>query len=175
MPVVTVVRTYLEMVAPDRLAPFETADPALHVERVRDAHAEVFRRLYVDVGGPYHWRDRLALSDAELAAHFARADVALWVMSHDRELAGFFELCRHEDGAVEIVYFGIVRRFFGRGYGKHLLTRAVQEAWRFGATRVWLHTCTLDAPAALPNYLARGFEPVRTLTYETDVPDPPGA
>jgi hypothetical protein len=29
---------------------------------------------------------------------------------------------------------------------------------------VWLHTCTLDSPAALPNYLARGFEVVRTVS-----------
>ena len=31
-----------------------------------------------------------------------------------------------------------------------------------GARRVWLHTCTLDNPAALPNYLKRGFVPVKT-------------
>jgi len=39
-----------------------------------------------------------------------------------------------------------------------------------GATRVWLHTCTLDGPAALPNYLARGFVATRRETYAADVP-----
>ena len=34
-----------------------------------------------------------------------------------------------------------------------------------GPTRVWLHTCTLDDPAALPNYVARGFRPCSTEVY----------
>jgi len=28
---------------------------------------------------------------------------------------------------------------------------------RYGPKRVWLHTCTLDHPAALPNYQKAGF------------------
>jgi hypothetical protein len=38
-----------------------------------------------------------------------------------------------------------------------------------GAKRVWLHTCTLDHAAALPNYLRRGFVPFKTEVYETTV------
>jgi hypothetical protein len=30
---------------------------------------------------------------------------------------------------------------------------------------VWLHTCTLDHPAALPNYLKRGFRSTRQEEY----------
>ena len=79
--------------------------------------------------------------------------------------AGYFELHAPGDGAVEIAYFGLLPEFFGRGWGGHLLTRAVDTAWSLGAARVWLHTCTLDHPAALPNYLRRGFRPVREETY----------
>jgi hypothetical protein len=39
------------------------------------------------------------------------------------------------------------------------------RAWSGGANRVWLHTCTFDDPAALPNYLARGFTVTRTEQY----------
>lgn len=42
-----------------------------------------------------------------------------------------------------------------------------------GANRLWLHTCTLDGPAALPNYRARGFVPFRTEHYETELPGAP--
>src|SRR5207249_5531870 len=73
-----------------------------------------------------------------------------------------------EDDSAEIAYFGIVVREFGRGFGKHLLSCAVRDAWALGPRRVWLHTCTLDHPNALPNYLARGFTPYRTETYEVD-------
>jgi hypothetical protein len=39
-----------------------------------------------------------------------------------------------------------------------------------GASRVWLHTCTLDSPRALPAYQARGFVPFRSerLAVELD-------
>ena len=83
--------------------------------------------------------------------------------------AGYFELRSHDDGSTEIAYFGLVTRFIGRGLGKHLLTRAAEEAWRRGATRVWLHTCTLDDPAALPNYRSRGFTAYREEQYDTEV------
>jgi GNAT superfamily N-acetyltransferase len=60
----------------------------------------------------------------------------------------------------------VLPEFIGRGWGKHLLTRAVLSAWDLGTQRVWLHTCTLDHPAALPNYLKRGFRRVRDEVYE---------
>ena len=47
-------------------------------------------------------------------------------------------------------------------------TRAVEQAWADGAKRVWLHTCTDDDPAALPNYLKRGFRPFKTETYSVE-------
>jgi hypothetical protein len=51
-----------------------------------------------------------------------------------------------------------------------MLTRAVEEAFALGGTRVILNTCTLDAPQALPNYLARGFAITREEQYWVDVP-----
>ena len=99
-------------------------------------------------------------------------EVRVWVMRVRDQLAGYFELEWRPDTSVEIAYFGLVPEFIGRGLGKHLLTRAVQEAWRLGATRVWLHTCTLDGPAALPNYVARGFTPFKTETYQATIDDP---
>ena len=69
------------------------------------------------------------------------------------------------DGSIEIAYFGLLREFLGRGLGGHLLTQAVQRAWEAGASRVWVHTSTLDHPAALPNYLKRGFKVYKTEDY----------
>ncbi len=95
----------------------------------------------------------------------------MWECLAGDATAGFFELNRCDDGSVEIAYFGLVAAFMGRGIGKALLTRAAEEAWALGASRVWLHTCTLDSPRALPNYLARGFRVDRTETYSETVPD----
>ena len=180
MPTVDVRRTYLEMTTPAALRPSPPpsalASP-LRLERVPSPGVDLYRALYEAVGARYHWRDRRAWSDEQLAAYLARPDVSLWVLSADGERAGYFEL-RAEPRAepdgegtdVEIVYFGLAGPYIGRGLGKYLLTRAVEEAWRTpGARRVWLHTCTLDDPAALPNYLARGFARVREETYVAEV------
>ena len=170
---VRVVRTYLELRGPDALRAVLLDDPELRLVRLAPDDVALFRQLYRAVGEAHSWHDRNAVSDADLRSHFESPDVALWVLSHGTTPAGFFELQRHADGSVEIVYFGLTPAFAGRGLGKHLLSRAAECAWAFGGDRVWLHTCTLDSPAALPNYLARGFEPYRMETYEADVRDEP--
>ena len=122
----------------------------------------LFRQLYRDVGAPWYWHDRLEWTDDELAAHLALPTVAVWLIHHAGEVAGFFELQHHADGSVEIVYFGLTAAHLGRGLGGPALERAAREAFTMGASRVWLHTCTLDSPRALPAYQARGFVPYRT-------------
>jgi GNAT superfamily N-acetyltransferase len=164
-----VVRTYLELRALGSLRAARSNDPALRLGRATPEDVPLFRQLYDDVGQAYHWRDKHAVPDAQLRAHFESPDVALWVLYHSSVPAGFFELRRQPDKSVEIAYFGLTSAFLGRGLGKHLLSCAVEAAWSFGADRVWLHTCTLDSPAALPNYLARGFEPFKIETYEATV------
>jgi GNAT superfamily N-acetyltransferase len=171
MPRTEVVRTYLRLLSPEALhpAPWRAGDATVAPEA--PCAPATYRALYESVGRAHHWRDRLAWSDDALAAHLARPDVAVWIVRVAGEPGGFFELVKHPDTSVEIAYFGLVPKFIGRGLGKQFLTRAVEEAWRAGASRVWLHTCTLDAPQALPNYLARGFVPERTETYLVDLPD----
>jgi len=164
-------RTYLEMRAPSDLVHASLPDAEWRIERMRDCAPEFWRFLYAEVGRDYHWVDRLPWSIEEIQAYINDPAVSVWLLSVWSSPAGYFEL-RHEGNDVEIVYFGLTAAFFGRGLGKHLLTRAAESAWALGANRVWLHTCTLDSPAALPNYLARGFAPYRTETYETAVPDP---
>lgn len=170
-PVVEVVRTYLELREPEQLRPARFDDPAVHVERrnpITNAH---YRRLYDTVGGPWHWTDRRAWSEEQLAEHLARSLIHVWECVAGEQSAGFFELEQHDDDdSVEIAYFGLAQPFIGRGWGKALLTRAVHEAWSLGASRVWLHTCTLDSPHALPNYQARGFTPFKRETYVVQLP-----
>lgn len=171
MPRVTVHRTYLELPAPESLRPPERAAPPGATWQRIACDPEGYRTLYRDVGSRWHWRDRLAWTETHLRAHLARPEISVWTMRLGGEDAGFVELERHADGAMEIVYFGLKERFIGRGLGGAMLASAVQSAFEAGATRVWLHTCSLDSPAALPNYLARGFRRFREEDYETDLPD----
>jgi GNAT superfamily N-acetyltransferase len=170
VPRVEVLRTYLELSHPDQLKPAPCPDPRARVERVVDCPPSFFRYLYTEVGRRYHWVDREEWSDEDHAARLADPDVSLHLLSVAGAPAGYFELERHDDGAVEVAYFGLLPEFLGRGLGKYLLFRAASEAFALGASRVWLHTCTLDNEAALPNYLARGFRKVREETYAADLP-----
>jgi GNAT superfamily N-acetyltransferase len=160
-----VTRTYLEMRDPSELQPARSEDPLIRIELQSNCSIELFRHLYVEVGRNYHWVDRLPWTDEEIAAYLKQPEISLWLMIYEDEPAGYFELRKCEDGSIEIAYFGLLPQCIGCGLGKHLLTSATEQAWTEGANRVWLHTCTLDDTAALPNYLKRGFKAFRTEKY----------
>jgi GNAT superfamily N-acetyltransferase len=166
VPATVVTRTYLEMRSPADLRPCPSPHLEPRVERIEECPASFFRYLYQEVGRAFQWTDRLSWSDAAVRRYLETPGVAIWLMSWHAAPAGYFELREHEDHSVEIAYFGLLPEFIGRGWGKYLLTRAVEAAWATGAHRVWLHTCTLDHPAALPNYISRGFQPFREEVYE---------
>ncbi|HWN66413.1 MAG TPA: GNAT family N-acetyltransferase [Haliangium sp.] len=166
---IEVTRTYLQLARVEDFKPSRIDDERVRIEAVARCPASFYRFLYREVGRFYHWADRLGWTDDQIRTHLARPEITLWAMYAEGSPAGYFELERHGDGAFEIAYFGLLTEFFGRGLGKHLLSEAVERAWAAGANRVWLHTCTLDDPAALPNYKARGFTPFEQETYVTTV------
>jgi ribosomal protein S18 acetylase RimI-like enzyme len=162
---VEVTRTYLELRSLSELRPARTPGHRATLQQVLRCPPAFYRFLYTTVGAAYHWTDRLQWSDEDIRTHLGQRAVELWVMYLDGAPAGYFELRRDNDGAIEIAYFGLLREFLGQGFGGYLLTEAVKRAFAQDATRVWLHTCTLDHPAALHNYLERGFRVVRDETF----------
>jgi ribosomal protein S18 acetylase RimI-like enzyme len=158
-----VTTTYLYLASRAAFRPAWSADPDLLVLEAREPLVAYYRFLYDAVGRDYAWIDRLAWSDERLLAHLRRPEVTLLVLHARGSPAGYIELDRAAaEPGTEIAYFGLLPAFHGRGLGKHLLSVGVTRAFDDGATRVWLHTCTLDGPHALANYLARGFVPYRT-------------
>lgn len=168
MPTIQVKRTYLELRSPAELRPARCAEPGLRLEHVASPAPALARWLYQAVGAEWRWHDRLAWNDDAWRSRFAGPGVSLHVLYRDASPIGYFELACAASGDVEIAYLGLVGEWLGRGYGKHLLTLAAEQAFAVGAQRVWLHTCTLDHPAALANYRARGFRPFREELYEVE-------
>jgi GNAT superfamily N-acetyltransferase len=164
----TATRTYLEMTNPDALRPRRVSDDGLDISHCGDCSIALFRSLYAEVGREYRWVDRLSWTDDEVGAYLEDPAVTIWLFRVSGALAGYFELRRDTDSGVEIAYFGLLPGFTGRRLGAHLLTEAVERAWSMGARRVWLHTCTFDHPAALPNYIKRGFTVFKTEQYEVE-------
>lgn len=160
------VRTYLEMREASALRAASAPTPLPRIARVTECPPAFWRFLYTEVGRKYAWVDRLPWTDDEIRRYLTDPSVSLYVMWVSGAPAGYFELRIEADKAIEIAYFGLLEQFTGRGLGGYMLSEAVKEAWASGASRVWLHTNTLDHPAALPNYLKRGFTITRTEPYE---------
>jgi GNAT superfamily N-acetyltransferase len=154
------------MLAPEDLDRAAAPGPDASVERVEQCPPAFWRHLYTEVGREYHWIDRLSWTDAAIAAYLADPAIELWILRSNGGAAGYFELRGDAEGGMEVAYLGLLPAFVGRGLGKFLLTRAVERAWARGASRVWLHTSSLDHPSALPNYLARGFRIWKQETYD---------
>ena len=169
MPPTDVVRTYLQMTAPAQLRPAHLDDPGVRVDTVTACPPSFYRYLYQTVGERWHWRDRAAWSEHQIRAWLTDPAVSLLVLYVEGAPAGYAELMQHPDRTTELVYFGLLPEFVARGLGKYLLTAAVERAWATGTPRVWLHTCTLDSPHALPNYLARGFTPYQEERYTVEL------
>jgi GNAT superfamily N-acetyltransferase len=170
MPAVSVTRTYLEQREAAQLRDESRRPADARIERVLDCPPSFYRWVYASVGGPWHWHERLGWDDATIRAHLAQPSVFLRVLYVEGAPAGYYELNRHPDNSVEIVHIGLLPERIGRRLGGLLVAEAARDAWALGATRVWLHTCTLDGPAALPNYLRRGFVAYRTEDYVVDIP-----
>ncbi len=158
---VAVTIRHLEMASRKAFRPVDRSMPAMRLRReAGDDAGELARQCYAIVGGPWHWTDRADLDAEAWTEWLAEEQGELWVARDGTEIAGYFLLIPHGH-TVEIRFFGLAPDHIGRGIGGWLLTRAVERAWSLDPHRVTLNTCSLDGPAALPNYLARGFTVVR--------------
>ena len=160
--------TYLQMRTRDELR--RAAAPAIKDVSLRRAEVPcpaLSRFLYTAVGGDWYWRDRLAWSQAQWREYLEKPGVQTWLLSVHGTPAGYVELDRQQQD-VEIAYFGLLPEFIGQKLGGWLLGEGIARAWDTHPRRVWVHTCTLDGPAALPNYLARGMTIYREETRVVD-------
>jgi len=170
---ITVTTWYLEMTSPDELRPARQAGHSLNLHRVCPPLPVLNRFFYTAVGGHWYWVDRLGWTHARWMDYLNRDDLETWIGSLGGVPTGYYELERQDGGNVEIAYFGLLPEFTGQRLGGSLLTAAVRRAWAMGAVRVWVHTCSLDPPAARSNYLARGFRTYREEWTEKELPDTP--
>jgi GNAT superfamily N-acetyltransferase len=169
MPVIATKTTYLQMFSPTEI---EIAAPRadLKLSRIVRPTVDFYRRLYREVGSAFHWVDRLVMPEEELRAIIHDDLVDVFVLTAAEEPVGYSELDRRESGEIELAYFGLFRTATGQGLGKYLLNYTLRAAWSHQPRRVWVHTCDLDHPAALPNYLKAGFQIYDEVSVDQWIP-----
>ena len=114
--------------------------------------------FYKQVGKKHRWIDRLIWSDEKWMTYISNRNLETYVISKYDELVGFFELLYNPElKETEISYFGLLEEYIGKGIGGFALSSAIRKAFEKNINRLWLHTCTLDHPNALKNYIARGM------------------
>lgn len=159
---------HLEMTEPPTKAPAPTT--RYELRKADTPQPELNRYLYAAVGAAWLWYMRLEWSWQQWHDFLNRPEVETWIAFQGATPVGYFELQQHQDGSTEIVYFGLIPEYIGKGIGRPLLEDAIHKAWQLTNSRIWLHTCTLDHPNALPNYKSRGFRVFKEEDFVDQVP-----
>jgi GNAT superfamily N-acetyltransferase len=160
--------THLEMTS----HPAVRSDPASAwtLRRVEVPPLDWFRDLYRRVGEEWLWFSRIRMPNAELAARLHAPQLEVYALVDGARDEGLLELDFRIPGQCEIGMFGVTAKLVGTGAGRWLMNRALEIAWSRPVTRVWLHTCTFDHPAALAFYQRSGFRPFRRQVEVADDP-----
>ncbi len=161
--------TYLEMTEPPPPRPVPAA-PGLALRRVERPELAWYQDLFRRVGTDWLWFGRLVMPDDAVSDIIEHPEVEVYALVRDGRDQGLLELDRREPPDIELVHFGVTPELTGQGAGRWLMARALELGWRHAPRRLWLHTCTLDHPGALPFYLRSGFRPYRRAVEVADDP-----
>ena len=159
--------TFLEMRTP---APPRAVSPThLSYERFGPKDAAAYRTLYRAVGEQWGWFSRLAWSDAQFEEHFKDASVAAFHVTDSNGTVGIVELDARAPNETELAFFGVVAERIGAGHAAIMMDFAIAHAFARPIARFFVHTCTLDHPAALRFYEKSGFRAYkRAVEIATD-------
>ena len=161
--------THLEMRAAPKPRPLP--ESLLRLVRWPQPASDRYRTLFRRVGEPWLWFSRLVMAEDRLRAILDDPLVEVYAVTDRAGIElGMLELDLRVAATCELSFFGLVPELAGKGNGSWLMGHALALAWRKGIERVWVHTCTLDHPAALGFYRRHGFVPYKR-TVES-FPDP---
>lgn len=152
--------SYLEMQTPPEKVLTEKENTDLK-RLLPPVSIESYRKLYYGVGEEWHWLDRMVMPDQELESLINAPNNEIYLFSVDGVTAGFAEFVK-EEKFTEIMYFGLLPDFVGKGWGHYFLQIVIQQAWSYQPEWIQLNTCSLDHPNALNVYQKAGFKIVKT-------------
>ena len=156
--IISVKRNFLELKNINELVKKDKPEDNYSVEKTKPDF-QLNKFFYKQIGKKYRWTDRLIWSDLQWSSYVSNKNLETYVIKNSDDLVGYFELIHHpEINETELAYLGLFEDYFGKGVGGYALTIAIVKYFKKKIKRMWVHTCTLDHPNAIKNYLARGMK-----------------
>ena len=165
--------TCLEMLAPParKLVAFPHD---LTLQKADGADLDAYRGAFRAVGQDIMWFSRLIMPDEKLRDILTHPKIDSFVLKCGDATLGLLELNFDHNSDCELAFFGLVPTAIGAGLGRALMDEALRRAWsrniKHPIKRLWVHTCTFDAPQALPFYIRSGFAPYMRMVEVHDDP-----
>src|SRR5258708_3829792 len=165
---IAAVVTYLEML--QRPVHASDASSLITLRPVKNPDLRWYRGIFRRAGEQWLWWSRLEMTDEQLPALLNSPGSELFVAEKDSSEIGMAELDCSQPGQVEITFFALYAEATGKGLGYPFMLALLDRAWASSTSRVWVHTCTLDSPAALPFYVKCGFRAYKRAIEVADDP-----
>ena len=144
--------------------------PTLELQRIDATDLANYRTWFKAVGQDLMWFSRVIMPDEQLAAILSHPGVESFALMQAGEFCGLMELDFRAGSECELAFFGLAAGKVGHGLGRTLMDEALRRAWAHPISRLFVHTCTFDHPAALPFYIRSGFNPVSVSVEIHDDP-----
>ena len=152
-------REYLEIKSLEDFKEEKKPSENYSIDLVDPVDFQLNKFFYKNIGKNCQWVDRLIWTDLNWINYISDAKISTYILKEKDEIAGYFELLFNQDTKeAEIIYFGILKEYFGKKLGGYLLSEAIKKSFSFGALRTWACTSSLDHKNALKNYLSRGMK-----------------
>ena len=156
--IISVKRNFLELKNINDLIKKDKPEDNYSVKKIKPDF-QLNKFFYKQIGKKYRWTDRLIWPDLQWSNYVSNKNLETYVIKNSDDLVGYFELIHHpEKNETELAYLGLLEDYFGKGVGGYALTTAIVKSFEKKIKRMWVHTCTLDHPNAIKNYLARGMK-----------------
>ena len=154
-----IIRNYLEIKSYEDFKKVEKPSENYSVEIVEPKDFLLNKFFYKNIGKNCQWVDRLTWTDLNWMEYISDERLSTYILKDKDEISGYYEILFNRDiKEAEIAYFGILEEYFGKKLGGYLLSEAIENSFKNGMLRIWVHTCSLDHKNALDNYLSRGMK-----------------
>ena len=167
---IKVERNYLEINSLKDLNYSKKPNENCNIKFIYPPDFQINKFFYKQIGKDHRWIDRLVWDDQKWIKYIENPKVKTCILQDKEDLIGYCEQILHfEKKNCEIAYFGILKEYYGKKYGGYLLSKSIENSFKEGIERIWLHTCSLDHEFALKNYQARGMKIFKSETVNLNV------